>query len=126
MYQVLRRPMRFLSLRTIVVVSELAVIAVAVSTAWVWVWITNEQYTQLDRRLDSVSSLGDLSTLLSTAQPNATSDAPSPDGSLVRTARIAGLTLSVPSDVVLPQLASTQRSGALHSFGQPAQPCHQA
>ncbi len=105
MYQVLRRPMRFLSLRTIVVVSELAVIAVAVLIGtWVWVGITNEQYTQLDRRLDSVSSLGDLSTLLSTAQPNATSDAPSPDGSLVRTARIAGLTLSVPSDVVLPQL----------------------
>jgi len=105
MYQLLQRPMRFLSLRTIVVVSELAVMAVAVLIGtWVWVGITNEQYTQLDRRLDSVSSLGDLSTLLSTAQPNATPDAPSPDGSLVRTARIAGLTLSVPSDVVLPQL----------------------
>ena len=107
MYQLLQRPMRFLSLRTIVVVSELAVMLVAVLIGtWVWVGITNEQYTQLDRRLDSVSSLGDLSTLLSTAQPNATTDAPSPDGSLVRTARIAGLTLSVPSDVVLPQLGN--------------------
>ncbi len=105
MYRLFQRPMRFLSLRTIVVVSELAVIAVAVLIGtWVWVGITNEQYTQLDRRLDSVSSLGDLSTLLSTAPPNAGPDAPSPDGSLVRTARIAGLTLSVPSDVVLPQL----------------------
>ena len=105
--ELLQRPMKFLSLRTIVVVSELAVILVAfLIGTWVWVGITNEQYTQLDRRLDSVSSLGDLSTLLSTAQPNATTDAPSPDGSLVRTARIAGLTLSVPSDVVLPQLAN--------------------
>ena len=107
MYQLLQRPMGFLSLRTIVVVSELAVMLVAVLIGtWVWVGITTEQYTQLDRRLDSVSSLGDLSTLLSTAQPNATTDAPSPDGSLVRTARIAGLTLSVPSDVVLPQLGN--------------------
>lgn len=105
MYRLLQQPMRFLSLRTIVGVSEVAVIAVAILIGtWVWVGITNEQYTQLDRRLDSVSSLGDLSTLLSTAQPDGGSDALSPEGSLVRTARIAGLTLSVPSDVVLPQL----------------------
>ena len=37
-------------------------IAVAILLgAWVWFGITNEQYNQLDRRLDSVSSLGDLS-----------------------------------------------------------------
>ena len=42
MYQLLQRPMRFLSLRTIVVVSELAVMAVAVLIGtWVWVGITN-------------------------------------------------------------------------------------
>jgi len=105
MYRLLRQPLRILSLRTIVIVAQLSVIAVVILIgAWVWVGITNEQYNQLDRRLDSVSSLGDLSTLLSTAQPGGVPDASSRDGSLVRTARIAGLTLSVPSDIVLPEL----------------------
>ena len=104
MYRLLQRPMQMLSLRTIVVVSELSVIAVAILIGtWVWVGITNEQYTQLDRRLDSVSSLGDISALLSTS-PGVAPDQPPPEGSLVRTARIAGLTLSVPSDLVLPEL----------------------
>ncbi len=105
MYRLLQRPMRIVSLRTIVVVAELAVITVVVLLgAWVWFGITNEQYNQLDRRLDSVSSLGDLSTLLSTAPPNGAPADGSPQGTLVRTARIAGLTLSVPSDIVLPEL----------------------
>ncbi len=116
MYQLLQRPMRMLSLRAIVIVAGLSVIAVIILIGtWVWIGITNDQYNQLDRRLDSVSSLGDLSTLLSTAQPSGVPDEPSPEGSLVRTARIAGLTLSVPSDVVLPQLdngyANTTISG---------------
>ena len=105
MYRLLQRPMRILSLRMIVIVAGLSVIAVVILIGtWVWLGITNDQYNQLDRRLDSVSSLGDLSTLLSTAQPSGVPDEPSPEGSLVRTARIAGLTLSVPSDIVLPQL----------------------
>ena len=105
MYRLLQRPMRMLSLRMIVIVAGLSVIAVVILIGtWVWLGITNDQYNQLDRRLDSVSSLGDLSTLLSTAQPNGVPDEHSPEGSLVRTARIAGLTLSVPADIVLPQL----------------------
>ena len=104
-YRLLRQPMRMLSLRTIVIIAELSVIAVVfLIGAWVWVGINSEQYSQLDRRLDSVSSLGDLSTLLSTAPPSGVPDERSDEGSLVRTARIAGLTLSVPSDIVLPQL----------------------
>ena len=35
---------------------------------WVWVGVTNDQYDQLDRRLDSLSSLGDVNTLLRSAQ----------------------------------------------------------
>ena len=91
MYQLLQRPMRFLSLRTIVVVSELAVMLVAVLMEPGCGWASPaRQYTQLDRRLDSVSSLGDLSTLLSTAQPNATTDAPLPGRQPGAHRRIAG------------------------------------
>ncbi len=97
--------MWMLSLRTIVIAAELAVIAVVILIgAWVWIGITNDQYNQLDRRLDSVSSLGDLSALLSTAQPNGMPDEQPTEGSLVRTARVAGLILSVPAEIVLPQL----------------------
>jgi two-component system, OmpR family, sensor histidine kinase PrrB len=104
MYRLLQQPMRVLSLRTIVVISELAVIAVAILIGtWVWIGITNEQYNQLDRRLDSVSSLGDISALLTTS-PGVGPDEPPPEGSLVRTARVGDLTLSVPSDIVLPKL----------------------
>jgi two-component system, OmpR family, sensor histidine kinase PrrB len=95
-------PMRVLSLRTIVIVAALAVVAVVITLGtWVWIGVTNDQYSQLDRQLDSLSRLGDINTLLSSAQ-NANSDQPMPDGSLVRTARIAGATVSVPSDIVLP------------------------
>ena len=95
-------PMRVLSLRTIVVVAALGVVAVVITLGtWVWIGVTNDQYSQLDRQLDSLSRLGDINTLLSSAQ-NANSDQPMPDGSLVRTARIGPATVSVPSDIVLP------------------------
>ena len=43
----------------------LSVVALVITLgAWVWIGVTNDQYSQLDRRLDSVSSLGDISTLL--------------------------------------------------------------
>lgn len=104
MYRLLQKPMRVLSLRTIVIVAELSVVAVVIAIgAWVWLGITNDQFNQLDRRLDSVSSLGDISALLSTA-PGVGPDEPQPEGSLVRTARVGDLTLSVPSDIVLPKL----------------------
>jgi two-component system sensor histidine kinase PrrB len=93
--------MRMLSLRTIVVVGALSVIALVVTLgAWVWFGVTNDQHSQLDRRLDSVSSLGDISTLLS----NPHSDQSTPGGDLVRTARIGPVTVSVPSYIVLPKL----------------------
>lgn len=98
-------PMRVLSLRTIVIVAQLAVIATFVFLgAWVWIGVTNNEYSQLDRRLDSVSSLGDINTLLNSADQTSP-DRPAPDGNLVRTARIAGVTVSVPSDIVVPKLA---------------------
>lgn len=99
-------PMRVLSLRTIVIIAQLGVIAFTVAlAAWVWIGVTNDQYSQLDRRLDSVSSLGDINTLLNSAQLSSP-DRPTPDGNLVRTARIGGVTVSVPSDIVLPKLAN--------------------
>ena len=90
-----------LSLRTIVIFAALAVVVLVLTLGtWVWVGVTNDQYSQLDRRLDSVSSLGDFSTLLSSpGSPNS-----SPDGNLVRTVRVGPLEKSVPSGVVLPKL----------------------
>jgi signal transduction histidine kinase len=103
LYRLLRPLMRVLSLRTIVIVAALSVVGVVIALGtWVWVGVTNDQYSQLDRRLDSVSSLGDVSSLLSNAQ-QAETHQPAPDGSLVRTARIGGATVSVPSGIVLPQ-----------------------
>ncbi|HEX7827975.1 MAG TPA: two-component sensor histidine kinase, partial [Mycobacterium sp.] len=94
--------MRVLSLRTIVVISALAVVILVITLGtWVWIGVTNDQYSQLDRRLDSVSGLGDISSLLSTAQQS-TAEEPMPDGSLVRTARVLGTTVSVPSNITLP------------------------
>jgi two-component system, OmpR family, sensor histidine kinase PrrB len=98
--------MRVLSLRTIVIVAQLAVIATFVFLgAWVWIGVTNNEYSQLDRRLDSVSSLGDINTLLDSA-PRTDPDRPTPDGNLVRTARIGGVTVSVPGNIVVPKLAN--------------------
>jgi two-component system sensor histidine kinase PrrB len=96
-------PTQVLSLRIIVIVAMLSVVALVITLgAWVWFGVTNDQYSQLDRRLDSVSSLGDISTLLRTAQ-SATTDQPAMNGGLVRTARVGSTTVSVPSDIVLPQ-----------------------
>ena len=92
-----------LSLRTIVVVAALSVVAtVLIIGTWVWIGVTNDQYSQLDRRLDSLSSLGDVNTLLSIARQTSTGT-PLPDSSLVRTVRIGANTVSVPSDIVLPK-----------------------
>jgi two-component system sensor histidine kinase PrrB len=92
-----------LSLRVIVIVAALSVVVLVITLgAWVWFGVTNDQYSQLDRRLDSLSSLGDISSLLRTAEQAGT-DQPAPDGGLVRTARIDGTTVSVPHEIVLPQ-----------------------
>ena len=102
LYRALGLPKRILSLRTIVVAAALGVVAtVTIIGTWVWIGITNEQYSQLDRRLDSISSLGDVSSLLSTAMKDH-ANAPEADPDLVRTARIGGATVSLPTDVVLP------------------------
>jgi two-component system, OmpR family, sensor histidine kinase PrrB len=94
---------RVLSLRIIVVVAALSVVALVITLGlWVWFGVTNDQYSQLDRRLDSVSSLGDISTLLRSAQQAGTAELV-PNGGLVRTARIDGATVSIPRDIVLPQ-----------------------
>ncbi|MBN3458721.1 MULTISPECIES: sensor histidine kinase [Mycolicibacterium] len=97
--------MRVLSLRTIVIVAALSVVILVLTLGtWVWIGVTHDQYSQLDRRLDSLSSLGDVSTLLNNTR-QADADRSLPDnGGLVRTARIGGVTVSVPSDVVLPAL----------------------
>jgi histidine kinase len=103
LYRALGLPKRILSLRTIVVAAALGVVAtVIIIGTWVWIGITNEQYSQLDRRLDSISSLGDVSSLLSSAM-KVDADAPEGDPDLVRTARIGGATVSIPADVVLPE-----------------------
>ncbi|MCB0933921.1 MAG: HAMP domain-containing histidine kinase [Mycobacterium sp.] len=93
-----------LSLRAIVIFAALAVVVLVLTLGtWVWVGVTNDQYSQLDRRLDSVSSLGDLSTLLSGPSVPGTA---SPDGSLARTVRVGGMERSMPPGVVLPELAN--------------------
>lgn len=92
-----------MSLRVIVIVTALSMVALVITLgAWVWFGVTNDRYSQLDRRLDSVSSLGSISTLLRTA-PEGEIDMDVPDGGLVRTARIDGETVSVPRDIVLPR-----------------------
>lgn len=107
-------PMRVLSLRTIVVVAALSVITLVVLLGtWVWVGVTNDQYSQLDRRLDSVSSLGDINSLLNNVQ-HASPDQPMPDGNLVRTARIGDQTVSVPSNIVLPKLPNGYANTAIN------------
>ncbi|MGO8767532.1 MAG: sensor histidine kinase [Mycobacterium sp.] len=96
--------MRVLSLRTIVIVAALSVIALVLALgAWVWIGVTNDQYSQLDRRLDSVTSLGDINSLINTAE-FANADRPMPDGNLVRTARIGDFAVSMPRNIVLPKL----------------------
>ena len=102
---VLRPVLRVLSLRTIVIVAALAVMVTVVTLGtWVWIGVTNDQYSQLDRRLDSLSSLGDVSTLLAATKSSAAEQAALDDGGLVRTAHIGGVSVSVPKDIVLPKL----------------------
>lgn len=104
LYQLAQGPMRLLSLRRIVIIGQLGVITtVLIIGGWVWVGITTDQYSQLDRRLDSVSSLGDFGSLLSSTN-NSNPDLPPPDGSLVRTVRIGAVTMSIPDAVELPAL----------------------
>lgn len=114
MYRLLQPLMRVLSLRTIVVVAALSVVVLVITLgAWVWFGVTNDQYNQLDRRLDSVSSLGDISTLLTNPRYSKTGQ-PVPDGSLVRTARIGPTTVSVPPDIVLPQFENGYATATLN------------
>ena len=101
-YRLLRQPLRLLSLRSIVIASALGVIVlVLVLGVWVWVGVTNDQYSQLDRRLDSLSSLGDVNTLLNSERQGVLP--PDMENGLVRTARIGTATVSIPRDVVLPR-----------------------
>lgn len=94
---------RLMSLRVIVIVAALSVVALVITLgAWVWFGVTNDQYSQLDRRLDSVSSLGDIGAMLRSTQED-DAVAPVPSGGLVRTARVGDATVSVPPDIVLPQ-----------------------
>ena len=79
------------------------IILVLTLGVWVWVGVTNDQYNQLDRRLDSLSSLGDVNTLLRSAQQSGVGPEPT-EGGLVRTARIGDTTVSIPGDIVLPEL----------------------
>jgi two-component system sensor histidine kinase PrrB len=104
LYRLLRLPTPVASLRTIVIVAALSVVAVVIFLGtWVWVGITNNQYSQLDRQLDSVSALGDVSTLGSAQHGNA--DQPMPDG-MVRTVRLAGTVVSKPGNIVLPDFGN--------------------
>ena len=99
-YQLL---MRVMSLRIIVIVAALSVVSlVIILGAWVWFGVTNDQYSQLDRRLDSVSSLGDISSLLRNSEDLGL-DQSSPNSELVRTARVDGITVSLPKNIVLPE-----------------------
>ena len=115
-FRLLRHPLRLLSLRSIVIVGQLAVIILVLTLGvWVWVGVTNDQYNQLDRRLDSLSSLGDVNTLLRGAQENGVEPQHAANG-LVRTARIGPATVSMPNDIVLPELP---RASAVLSWGTP-------
>lgn len=102
-YRSLRLPLPLVSLRTIVIVAAMSVIAlVIILGTWVWVGVTNDQYSQLDRRLDSVSSLGDVSTLLSSPRP--ADDQSAAEDRVARTVRVGGDIRSVTGGVVLPAL----------------------
>ncbi|MEZ0364045.1 sensor histidine kinase [Mycobacterium sp. pUA109] len=110
----LLRPLRpLLSLRTIVIVAALSVVALVITLgAWVWFGVINDQYSQLDRRLDSLSSLGDINMLLRSTQDPA--DRPPAEDNVVRTARIGGTTVSVPGDIVLPQFDNGYNTTAIN------------
>jgi len=71
----------------------------------VWVGVTNDPIQPARSPLDSVSSLGDINTR-STAAPRLNPDRPTPDGNLVRTARMGDVTVSVSQQHRLAQLAN--------------------
>jgi two-component system sensor histidine kinase PrrB len=101
-YGLLRLSTPVASLRTIVVVAALSVVAAVMFLGtWVWVGITNNQYSQLDRQLDSVSTLGDVGTLLRNAKRGA-ANPPLPEG-IARTVRMGDMTSAEPKTVVLPK-----------------------
>jgi two-component system, OmpR family, sensor histidine kinase PrrB len=111
-YRLLRLPTPVASLRTIVIVAALSVVAVVMFLGtWVWVGITNNQYSQLDRQLDSVSTLGDVGTLLRNAE-HGNADQPLPEG-IVRTVRIDGRTVSEPSNIILPKFGDGYTTATL-------------
>ena len=96
-FRLLRQPLKLLSLRSIVIVGQVGVIILVLTLGvWVWVGVTNDQYNQLDRRLDSLSSLGDVNTLLRSAQQSNGVGPQPTEGGLVRTARIGDTTVSIP------------------------------
>lgn len=102
-FRLLNPVARVLSLRAIVILAALAVATLVILLgAWVWFGVNNDQYSQLDRRLDSLSTLGDINMLLKGAQQD-NIDLPEPDDNVVRTARVDNKTVSVPDDIVLPQ-----------------------
>lgn len=102
-YRLLRFPIPGLSLRTIVIVAALSVIVAVITIGtWVWIGVTNEQYSQLDQRLDSVSSLGDIGSLIN----GTITSGELAEGDLVRTTRVGDVTTSIPADIVLPRLAN--------------------
>ncbi|WP_191986354.1 sensor histidine kinase [Mycobacteroides salmoniphilum] len=95
--------MRVFSLRTLVAIAALGVMVLVVTLGtWVWLGVEDDQNSQLDRRLDSVSSLGTVASLLNPVI-NSEGKIDTPDG-LVLTARVAGVTKSIPSEVELPLL----------------------
>lgn len=56
-YRLLEKPMRIFSLRTLVAIAALGVMVLVVTLGtWVWLGVEEDQYSQLDRRLDSVSA----------------------------------------------------------------------
>jgi two-component system, OmpR family, sensor histidine kinase PrrB len=118
----LRLPTPVASLRTIVIVAALSVVAAVMFLGtWVWVGITNNQYSQLDRQLDSVSTLGDVGALVRNAK-RGEAGPPLPSG-IVRTVRVGDMTLAEPKTTVLPQLdngyATTAVNGVeyrVHTF----------
>ncbi|SKL57516.1 Probable sensor histidine kinase PrrB [Mycobacteroides abscessus subsp. massiliense] len=102
-YRLLEKPMRIFALRTLVAIAALGVMVLVVTLGtWVWLGVEEDQYSQLDRRLDSVSSLGAVSNLLNSVI-SSDKKLDTPDG-LVLTARVAGLTKSIPTDTELPLL----------------------
>jgi two-component system sensor histidine kinase PrrB len=112
-YGLLRLSTPVASLRTIVVVAALSVVgAVMFLGTWVWVGITNNQYSQLDRQLDSVSTLGDVGTLLRNAK-RGEANPPLPEG-IVRTVRMDDMAAAEPKSIILPKFGDGYTTATLN------------